>query len=170
MPMHGPTCRATGDRRRDAQPRGEQVQSLYALGSTVDRVPSNATNDSFALIRSRKFGGGLGSHQLSPEHRPVRASVALESEGQVERPAGKGYFVGDATPTKEMIRHSYGYQLRHRGFTRKAEEFDGFSRLDDGDTESSWKSNPYLAKEFTGGGRFASSAVGRAWRSTARKM
>ncbi len=66
-------------------------------------------------------------------------------------PAGKGYFTGDATPTNEMIRHSYGYSLRHRGFTRNGgSEFDGFSRLDDGDLESYWKSNPYLSKEFTG--------------------
>src|SRR2546428_505385 len=72
-------------------------------------------------------------------------------KGTWSDPAGKGYFTGDSTPTKEMIRHSYGYQLRHRGFTRNGgTEFDGYSRLDDGDLQSYWKSNPYLAKEFTG--------------------
>jgi hypothetical protein len=50
-----------------------------------------------------------------------------------------------------MIRHSYGYQLRHRGFTRNGgTEFDGYSRLDDGDLQTYWKSNPYLAQAFTG--------------------
>ena len=73
------------------------------------------------------------------------------SDSSKSDPAGKGYFTGDATPTSEMIRHSYGYTLRHRGFTRNGgTEFDGFSRLDDGDAQSYWKSNPYLTKQFTG--------------------
>jgi len=149
-----PTHGITQTIRVDATP-GHAVNTfspLYALGSTVDRVPSNATDVVFS-IRSDQAGSlrWLGSHQLSPEHRFVRASLALESEGHLERSPGRGYFTGDATPTKEMIRHSYGYSLRHRGFTRNGgTEFDGFSRLDDGDLQSYWKSNPYLTKEFTG--------------------
>jgi hypothetical protein len=73
--------------------------------------------------------------------------------GKWSDPSGKGYFVGDATPTRESIRHSYGYSLPHRGFTRNGgTEFDGFSRLDDGDVNTYWKSNPYLTKRFTGDG------------------
>ena len=72
-------------------------------------------------------------------------------KGKWSDPSGKGYFVGDATPTREMIRHSYGYSLPHRGFTRNGgTEFDGFSRLDDGDLNTYWKSNPYLTGKFTG--------------------
>ncbi len=50
-----------------------------------------------------------------------------------------------------MIRHSYGYSLQHRGFTRNGGTEDvGFSRLNDGDGKTYWKSNPYLTKLFTG--------------------
>jgi hypothetical protein len=63
---------------------------------------------------------------------------------------GKGYFTGSATPT-ETIRYSYGYALPRRGFTRNdGTDNVGFSRLTDGDTQSFWKSNPYLAEHFTG--------------------
>jgi hypothetical protein len=63
---------------------------------------------------------------------------------------GKGYFTGSATPT-EMLRYSYGYSLPRRGFTRNdGTDNVGFSRLTDGDLNTFWKSNPYLAQRFTG--------------------
>lgn len=63
---------------------------------------------------------------------------------------GKGYFTGSSTPT-EMLRYSYGYPLPRRGFTRNdGTDTVGFSRLDDGDLNTFWKSNPYLTEHFTG--------------------
>src|SRR4029077_20011952 len=48
-------------------------------------------------------------------------------------------------------RHSFGYGLPHRGFTRnEGTDANGFSRITDGDEKSYWKSNPYLTKAFTG--------------------
>jgi NedA-like, galactose-binding domain len=65
-------------------------------------------------------------------------------------PANKrGYFTG-STDLKEPIRHSYGYPLPHRGHTRNGGAEHGYSRLTDGNPESYWKSNPYLASKFTG--------------------
>src|SRR5207237_768414 len=58
------------------------------------------------------------------------------------------YFVGNAEPTGEMIRHSWAAPLPHRGFSRG--DGNGWSRLTDGDLNSYWKSNPYLTKTFTG--------------------
>ena len=130
---------------------------LYALGSTVDRVPSNATDVFFRPDQVKKVlsaGWGVISYRQNTDlfvqawHWNPKGTWSDSSTGGS---AGKGYFVGDATPTSEMIRHSYGYTLRHRGFTRNGgTEFDGFSRLDDGDAQSYWKSNPYLTKQFTG--------------------
>jgi hypothetical protein len=125
---------------------------FYALGSTVDRVPSNATDMFFRPDQIKQVlsaGWGVISYRQNTDL--FVQAWHWNPRGAWSDPAGKGYFTGDATPTGEMIRHSYGYSLRHRGFTRNGgSEFDGFSRLDDGDLESYWKSNPYLSKEFTG--------------------
>ena len=125
---------------------------LYALGSTVDRVPSNATDVFFRPDQIQKVlsaGWGVISYRQNTEL--FVQAWHWNPKGTWSDPAGRGYFTGEATPTSEMILHSYGYSLRHRGFTRNGgTEFDGFSRLDDGDLESYWKSNPYLTKEFTG--------------------
>jgi hypothetical protein len=125
---------------------------LYALGSTVDRVPSNATDVFFRPDQIKKvLSAGWGAITYRQNTDLFVQAWHWNPKGTWSDPAGKGYFTGDATPTAEMIRHSYGYSLRHRGFTRNGgSEFDGYSRLDDGDLHSYWKSNPYLAKEFTG--------------------
>jgi hypothetical protein len=60
----------------------------------------------------------------------------------------EGYFVGNAEPTSEMIRHGWAAPLPHRGFSQG--DGNGWSRLTDGDPKSYWKSNPYLTKAFTG--------------------
>jgi hypothetical protein len=124
---------------------------LYALGTTVDRVPSNATDTFFRpdqIEQVLSAGWGVVSYRQNTDL--FVQAWHWNPKGKWSDPTGKGYFTGDSTPT-ELIRHSYGYSLQHRGFTRNGgTEFDGFSRLDDGDLNTYWKSNPYLSKEFTG--------------------
>jgi F5/8 type C domain-containing protein len=124
----------------------------YALGSTVDRVPSNATDVFFRPDQIQKVlsaGWGVISYRQNTDL--FVQAWHWNPKGTWSDPAGKGYFTGDKTPTGEMIRHSYGYSLPHRGFTRNGgSEFDGYSRLDDGDLKTYWKSNPYLTSQFTG--------------------
>src|ERR1700719_490934 len=125
---------------------------LYALGSTVDRVPSNATDMFFRpdqIKQVQEAGWGVISYRQNTDL--FVQAWHWNPKGTWSDPSGRGYFTGDATPTNETIRHSDGYSLRQRGFTRNGgSEFDGFSRLDDGDLDSDWKSNPYVAKPFTG--------------------
>ena len=125
---------------------------LYALGSTVDRVPSNATDTFFRPDQLKQIlSAGWGAVSYRQNTELFVQARHWNPRGSWSDPSGKGYFTGDAIPTKEMIRHSYGYSLQHRGFTRNGgTEFDGFSRLDDGDLNTYWKSNPYLSKAFTG--------------------
>jgi F5/8 type C domain len=138
--------------RVDATPRHvmNSFSPLSALGSTVDRVPSNATDAFFkpeAIKQILSAGWGAISYRQNTEL--FVQAWHWNPKGAWSDPAGRGYFVGDANPT-EMIRHSYGYSLPHRGFTRnQGTEDDGYSRLNDGDPKTYWKSNPYLTKLFT---------------------
>jgi hypothetical protein len=121
------------------------------LGSTVDRVPSNATDAFFAPAAIKQIlSAGWGAISYRQNTELFVQAWHWNPKGTWSDPAGKGYFAGDSNPT-EMIRHSYGYSLQHRGFTRNGGTEDvGFSRLNDGDPKTYWKSNPYLTKPFTG--------------------
>jgi hypothetical protein len=121
------------------------------LGAGVDRISVEAIDKD---LLQPTLGQTLASGWQPVTYRQ-NTELAIEAwhwnpKGSWSDPAGKGYFAGSADPT-ETIRYSYGYGLPRRGFTRNdGTENVGFSRLTDGDLDSFWKSNPYLAQRFTG--------------------
>ena len=128
------------------------IKPTEALGAGIDRLPYGAADKLFVDDTIKQI--------LSAGWQTVtyRQNTELHVEawhwnprGTWSDPAGKGYFIGSAAPGAEPIRHSYGYPLPHRGVTRDdGTDMEGYSRLDDGDENSYWKSNPYLSKAFTG--------------------
>ena len=122
-----------------------------ALGAGIDRLNSAATDKLFAEpVMKQVLSAGWQTVSYRQNTELAIQAWHWNPQGTWSDPSGKGYFVGDVTPG-EPIRHSYGYDLPRRGFTRNdGAEGSSFSRMTDGDEKSFWKSNPYLTKTFTG--------------------
>jgi F5/8 type C domain len=122
-----------------------------ALGSSMDILPTNLIDRVYSEeILRKSLSAGWGPITYRQNTELTIADWHWNGRGTWSDPAHEsGYFTGSAEP-REFLRHSYGYRLPHRGTTRSDDAATEFSRLTDGDARTYWKSNPYLAKRFTG--------------------
>jgi hypothetical protein len=135
----------------DATRPTNTIRPAEALGAGIDRLPYGAADKLYVPETIEKvLSAGWQTISYRQNTELHMEAWHWNPNGTWSDPAGKGYFVGSATPGAEPIRHSYGYPLPHRGVTRDdGTDTVGYSRLTDGDPATYWKSNPYLAEPFT---------------------
>jgi hypothetical protein len=147
-----PVAAATVDRIAiDVSPahRIQSFRPLETMGSTVDKEPMGSIPRLYSKQNARMMlGAGLGwlSYRLFTE---------LSSQDWHWNPRGtfsagdRGYWTSSASTNDPLITDSYQYALPHRGSTTDQGNNAAYSRIDDGDSSTYWKSNPYLTSLYT---------------------
>lgn len=126
------------------------ISPLRAMGAGIDRDPLNSTATIYgATDVGQMLSGGWGaiSYRLNTE-LSVQAWHWNPTGTWSDAANQRGYFVGSAAPGS--IQRSYGYNLPLRGVSSNQGSSGGYSRLDDNDTTTYWKSDPYLSSVYTG--------------------
>ncbi len=150
---------SAGEQQRDVRLTIETNRKIAefdpqsSLGAGIDGHWEGETKKMFTPRNVQQMlGAGLG-----PVSVRLRTELAVDAwhwnpKGKWSDPRHRqGYWVSAEKPDPSApIILSYGYKLPRRGNTLDEANDDGYSRLDDGDSATFWKSNPYLGQLYTG--------------------
>lgn len=153
----------------------QSVISFVALAALAPIQTISILDDRAHLLNTfvprETLGAGVDGHEFGDARKIYRPEILkqmravgfspltyrLRTELGVEtwhwNPKGKwsgnneGYWTSSTHSTG--IEVSYGYRLPRRGDSGDQANDDSYSRIDDGDPKTFWKSNPYLARPFT---------------------
>lgn len=136
-----------------------QVDTSHAVNSFVPRLSMGAGVDGVgAGVVDNVYTPANIQQMLSAGFGPLTYRLYTELSvqdwhwnplGAYSETGGKGYWTASRIGSG-AIKHSYGYNLPRSGFTFDQGENAGYSRVDDGDPTTFWKSNPYLSSSYTG--------------------
>ncbi len=123
---------------------------LRALGAGVDGVATGTVDNVYTATNiPQMLSAGFG-----PLTYRLYTELSVQDwhwnpQGTFSGPGQSGYWVSSAKST-QPIAHTHGFNLPRSGFTFDQGTSSGYSRVDDGDPNTFWKSNPYLSHAYTG--------------------